>query len=199
MVITMLLTNKADWLEECAKTRANWVDMAQGEEQVMQYLHLYCHHDPLTGDATGNGHTSIFATFFGENGDVSIEEAKDMFAHMVRIQAMAGDGYATIFLAEAWMSQGSEDAPPATPPRDDPNRTEALICIAQHRDFGSMMWVAPVVSEDGERVIQQWEERPGLSGGRMHNLVPPSTPAEELQVLARAMLHASKGAGLQEL
>lgn len=185
---TTELQTKAGWLEECIRARNGFSEMATEEEQMLQYVHLYCKVDPETGSTNnGDGGIYVYAFLYEESPTLSFSDAKDGFSCMVRTHAVAGNAFASITLSEAWMSALAADSGVA--PSESSDRKEVLICSTTHREFGSRMWQALIDRDGDERTIGEWRDCGGDFSGRLADFIPPVEPPGLAQLGARQLIN----------
>lgn len=122
------------------------------------------------------------------------DAAKDRFADVARLLAVAHDASALVLIAEAWASlpdaRGHIDA--ETPPSKSPTRQEIVaLMLEDGTRQGSML--IPIVRGWNEAFVGFGDTAPvvyGQSEGRFSGMMPPRKPGPEDRAKASALLKA---------
>jgi hypothetical protein len=177
--------------QECARIK----EVAHDRDLGFTIANLWCKVDPLTADSFKRPRPLALVGLFEGDTDDEVEASKDYFARSVMFAGVAGDSVANTISTEAWISTGVTDPDNAVRPSQDPNRTEALVVMAFHREFGGSMHTAPITRPEGVRTIGAWDTRWDASEGRFSLMPPPDAykfRAEAMKVCQ--MLFATKAA-----
>lgn len=149
-----------------------------GDEEFRQQISILCEIDPKTCEPLLHPMPVVMVPFMPATTQEEEDEGKDLFYTTCRGVALLGQAIAAISIAEAWMATAKPEdlksGEPRVRPKDDPNRTEALILLAEHRDFGTRMYTSAISREDGKRQFADWKLCEGApAGGAMLGIVPP--------------------------
>jgi hypothetical protein len=159
--------------------------MARNEDLELSGVILFGTEDPRDGTEHERFRLMLLTKFYG-NTDEEVEACKESFAQCVRIASVACNAYASIFFSECWIAV-QDVREPLVPAGKRSDRTEALMMIDHHRDFGSKMHMASILREDGERSLAPWVTHgPGYQG-RFMDLIPPCEMEMPHRLIARAI------------
>lgn len=192
---------------------------ARGELELV-IVDLFVQNNPVTGEPIKGPPPPphgirIGTRFWTDEKDPgkefrSIEDQKERFVLIVRSHAVVGDAVASILMNEAWYAEYDDQQftrQPRRQPKDMPNRTEVLVIMADHRDFGRSQHTATITGKpEGPRTIGPWrhEYETDLEGqvkmrGRMASFVPPQPENEAARrfavMMAKQYLHELKSGG----
>ena len=127
-------------------------------------------------------------------GAFTDDAAKDRFADVARLLAVAHNASALVLIAEAWASlpDASGHLDTDTPPSQSPNRREIVaLMLEDDRRRGSML--IPIVRGWNDAFVGFGDTAPvayGQSEGRFSGMMPPRKPGPEERAKAAALLKA---------
>lgn len=174
------VTTKEGW-EKYIQSDLEWArnyTIELGGEMFRHQISILCEVDPKTCEPLLRPQPIIMVPVIEAGNQKEEDKGKELFYTACRGAALVGHAIAAVSIAEAWMSHGTkediESGRPRVRPKNDPNRKEGLIFLAEHREFGSSMYTAMIETKDGQRTIGEWVKAPSDAiQGAMTALVPP--------------------------
>ena len=122
------------------------------------------------------------------------EKAKDQFANVARLLAVAYGARALVMVVEAWVRVASRDSgiDPATPPSEAPDRKEVVAVISEDRTRSSNRFLPIQRNAAGAFVGFGPSPLPELKtlAGRFTGLMPNRPQSAENAAMAKAALGA---------
>lgn len=132
---------------------------------------------------------------FGMPANLKDDAAKDRFAEMARLLAVAYDAHAIVMVVEAWVKMATPDGKldTVTPPSQSPDRIEVVaLMLEDHSRTGNDL--LPIIRDaSGKFVDFGVSPVPTFTSaaGRFAGLMPKHRPDEREMAKARAMLSAA--------
>lgn len=194
-VINADLTTKEGWdgFVKIRKQRAR--EISEKRDPGFVDTGLLLKKNPITEEPAPNGThlLMMFFTVFAGSED-EVEEIKENYSMLMRAVACVGDAMACYYRSEIWMSTHTMprggSLPHIVQPSKNPNRTEAIMLMTSHREFGDMAYLAPISPQPNKphkRVIGPWEQHEGMVG-RFASFLPPLDAANDPITIAASRL-----------
>lgn len=179
-VINEDVLTKDGWQTFLMNMCAELAELAAVEEQKLATVTLICLSDPQTERPYDQPKQVRIATVFhGPFEDGQVADQKREFVQAVRCHALLGNAIASALTTEAWVAFNVNPKDKRRP-EQQPNRKDALVITADHRDFKGSQHMAIIHSNpDGKtRRVDPWThdyigEEFGL-GGAFSSFVPPA-------------------------
>jgi len=142
--------------------------------------------DPQSGELWAPPRQVALLGLIEGDSPEEVNNAKSAFEICMRAIAVAGNAVAGIWSSEVWMSQNT-----SSPPVDDPDRSEAVLVVTDHHQFGSNIFSASINQQNQDRTIGPWipVER---AKGRFLSLVPPDHIVSDVKTVASARAFIAK-------
>lgn len=190
-VINGDLRSKEGWVRflegraECAR------EMSKRKDPKFADAALVLTRDVMTGEPFEKLTLMICAvTFHSKTDDQDeIEEQKNAFVTMMFSAGIAGGAIASVWRSETWMSQNTS----GIRPKNDPKRTEQIILMHDHCEFGKGMWAAEIAAHPTKRwkrKIRPWVRLDDIEGGvtmgRFSSFVPPRDAVLDEELVGEA-------------
>lgn len=166
------LTTAEGWADYTAFVRERLVEATREKENTFVTLILFLKRDPLTGERLPKPLCLTIVTVFNDD-----DKSHDHLESIARAVSLAGDAFACMFTAETWVSTDPFDQTGRrVMPREARDRKEAVLLVAEHRDFGSSASIADITGSKGNRKCGPWRYIDGANiGGRFAGLVAKQT------------------------
>lgn len=182
------LYTQEGWNKVISATQRRLSEMSERAENKFGEAILAVTHDPLTGEKLEEPSLASIITIFG-----SADDDKDDFARVVRVFAVAGNAFGSIFSSEMWFSTvictpGEKPVKPKTRPSLDPRRQEGIALWTDHRTLGATSHIAVIATKEGKRSISSWDSGPNERGGRFGTFLPSKQPEVSDQIFAREFI-----------
>jgi hypothetical protein len=125
-------------------------------------------------------------------------EAKDNFAQMSKLMAVATGATLAVMVLEAWIKTGEvgDTMDMTEPPSEAFDREEVIVLMGESMSEGQKQQILPIIRSDnhkffgfGDSICSKLDKMEG----RFSQLLPTKVPDENMRVLAKAMLKV-KGA-----
>jgi hypothetical protein len=176
---------KIDWAMAVSEEQDMLNRVAGNEELELSGAVLFGTEDPRDGREVDRFRLMLLTKFYGKD-EQEVTLCKENFAQSVRIAAMACNAYASLFFSEVWTAM-QDLREPLVPAGQRQDRQEAVMLIADHRDYGSVMHMASVLRDESGRSLAPWVTHGTGYRGRFTSLFPPCEIGLADRELARVM------------
>lgn len=126
-------------------------------------------------------------------------QAKDDFATMSKLVAVATGATAAVMALESWMTvaKPGEDYDPTELPSEAFDRKEVIVLMGESFAEGQKQQILPIIRSGNHKFFgfgeTEMSEMESIQG-RFSQMLPTKAPSREMQMLAKIMLQA-KGVG----
>jgi len=195
------MVTKEKWEEYVATCRKVIAEMTEDgkNELEMAVCHLLANEHPETGEKFSTPDMLTYVTKFVADTTEEIVIIKNKFAFLMQTMAMASNAEASIFVSEVWMSPQQPEKDEQSDPADHPDKSEAFMIIAVHREHGITNEIGFLEGTTGaDRHITEWNS--GEMSSRFNGMISDDEPSEIMREAARgaAKVMASQ-VGLEQI